>query len=288
MTPNTLLFPDGSSTQPLWFKVFADEEVSTVMDMTHEECGLFTKLRWYAVTRGSFSGDADEMWPQAKNFCGISRFKFRKLLPRVLKYFTQTDDGFCFGRDEERVSESRSNIAKARKSGQIGAQARWGSRTEPPRQPTPISDATAYADQPTSRSREDIGVEPPPPTDTRELGDPTEVVGGGGPTQTTENTEQDGYQEFAAHCKDKGLPAGTRKLWSRIKTKFPGSPTADILKNLPKFDEQYSPGLWDNHSQQALFNESQRKLQPEKKPAARKSQATLMLEETARRLGVKA
>lgn len=287
MTPRTTLtFPEGGSAQPLWFKTFPDEEFSTIVKMSNDERGLFTSLRWYALTSGGFSTDLEECWKEARNFCGISRFKFRKLFHSVVKYFTEVEGVFCFERDEERVSESRLNVAKARRSAQLAAQARWDAMKQKVPDPVPISDAPAYANQPTNQSSGvDIVGEPPPPTNIRELGELAEAVGGGGPTQTAENTETEGYQEFISHCKHKGLSPGTRVLWDRIRAKFPGSSTEHVLENLPKFDDQYSPGMWDHHSQQALFEES-RRIKPDRKPAARKSKTELMLEETARKMGI--
>ena len=260
MTPSVTPFPDLPSQQ-LWFKYLPDEEFSTICEMSNDLRGLFISMRLYAITHNGFSADMDELWAKAKNFCGISRYKFRKLFPELVKFFTEIDGRFYFSRDEERMEESREALRNSVINGRKGAAARWKERRiQAPQainQPiAPLSETRMAPDRPEENIQEEI---PPPPTNN----ETTKQGGGGSPpsestTEVIETLSDTEYQSFCAHCANPPQPLGvpSRALAFRLKQKFKPLP----LHHLPKQPGQESPGLWASNTvkPQQMFMEAER------------------------------
>jgi hypothetical protein len=249
MTPGvTPLFPDGSSSQQIWFKYLPDEELSTICEMSNDLRGLFLSLRLYAITHNGFTSDIDELWTKAKNFCGISRYKFRKLFPELVKFFTEIDGRLYFARDEDRMEESREKLRNSVIDGRKGAEARWKQRRmQAPQQinqPIATPSETPMASEP---NREEL----PPVGEVEEEANHPPNSTSGLPDVTLSDSE---YHEFVSRCAHLGFAAPNRVLGARLKKKFPSIPFREyprfgnLTEGLANKQRQQSPGMWDHEN----------------------------------------
>ena len=247
MTPSGVTpFPDLPSQQ-LWFKYLPDEELATICEMSNDLRGLFLSMRLYAITHNGFSADIDELWTKAKNFCGISRYKFRKLFPELVKFFTEIDGRFYFSRDEERMEESREALRNSVINGRKGAAARWKERRiQTPQainQPIAPLSETPMASEPIRRDL--------PVVEEEEEATPPINTATGPPTLTLSDSE---YQEFVSRCAELGFAAPNRVLGARLRRKFPNIRFRDyprfgnLTEGLSAKQRQQSPGMWDHEN----------------------------------------
>lgn len=254
-TQTTLLFPDGSSPQQLWMKSIPDEEFADLMDLSNEAAGIYTKLRFYALRNGGLPENLEEVWPKVRNFLRMNRQKFDRLWPEVRAKFQLSDGLFFVARDDERLSSSREKVIKSREYGKLGAEQRWKRNTSSISHDTNIPMATPSAtpmltDQ-TDQTRLDRpeGTEgltmcreiPPPPSSAEvEVFSSTLSTPLSSPPSVTDSE----VQALEQHCRNLNLPPPGRKLCQRLKQKFHPVPVAEFLKQLPRFENQNSPGLW--------------------------------------------
>jgi hypothetical protein len=256
---------------PVWIKVYPDEEMADTCDLTLEELGLYNRLRWYALHKGGFTENIDELWPKLRNFVRIHRQKFDRLWPHVREKFKLCSGFYTVERDEERISQSRLKLAKSREDGRLAAEKRWGATRiqainddsvtmgDPSSDPM-LTDQTDYIDK-----RE----VPPPPPNPRS---PEVVVVVDSPlaenkrdsVEHTGLTEPE-YQQFLEHAQTvqnstrRGVSAPSRKLCQKIREKFPELGVPQILERLVLFEGQTSAGLWDTLSREQLEAEARKR-----------------------------
>jgi hypothetical protein len=280
MNPQTLLFPDGSSPQQLWIKQIPDEELNTLLTLSNDERGLFTTLRFYALTYNGLSADVDLLWADIRHFCGLSHRKFLRLLPRVLTKFCKMEDKFYFYRDEDRVQSSREKVIKSRSFGKLGAERRWrnesgtnqnsgGFQMATPSATPMLTDQTdqTILDRPEGTEVLTNGREEPPPPSSAEV----EVFPSNSstPLSSPEPVTDSEVQALEQHCRKLNLPPPGRKLCDRLKQKFHPVPIAQFVQQLPRFENQNSPGLWADPAltPRILAEEAERQKNP---PPAKK------------------
>jgi hypothetical protein len=268
-------------TQP-WMRVFPADEVFEFQGSTVEEIGLVMRLRWYAAAHNGIPNTEDALNRIAKGI-GLTRGKFRKLWQFVSEKFTEIDGFLFYGPDQEKRLEADEDRRKSQESGRKGAEIRWANsdrrlRSVPKTDVAPLSENDSYHlhHQTPSEVLSTSGGYTTPPTNAREVGRVDS------PPATKQPLTDEEYQAFVVHCAEVRSPDGeqgvslpSRKLCSRIRAKFPGKSVPEIVKVLPKYNGQHSPGMWDEITPERLeletLNQSIRRDAP-RKPTERELQ----------------
>lgn len=284
--PSTPLFPDGSSPLRLYLKIFPDEEMCDLLNLSNDERGLYQTLRWYSLKNSGLPVEIEKIWEEVRYCAGVSRYKFFKLIRNVLeRKFRNFDGRFFVWSDEEKVEESRDKVSKFRTIGKLGAERRWKKQSQPESDTNVVTMATpsdtplapsylpsqslsylqdgepAAAPELTDNAREDQEQQQVPIADSMATPSATDSVAT--PSVPVSDAE---HERFCKHCKDNGITTSDRATSQRLKDRFPL-----LFPELPKLsDDQRTPGLWLNAEPERVVREANRQraeaLNPSKKP----------------------
>ena len=260
--------------------------------------GLYRDLLDHSWINYGFPADEDFIRDLFKNALGVSKYKFKKIWPQLKNFFTEIEGRYYHEKQEELRRKEDQFRAKQKKNGQKGNIVRWSRqrdlRLEPEQEsyPQTIPTATVWGSPndplppplPSPGNTEtNVTPPPPPPPDSRQEGEEASPVSSNPPPRNgepgikpEESTPRDTgppdkaltadeYRQFCEHCAtvqgldhSRGVSIPSRDLCRRIKKKFQGLPVPEILRRLPKFQNQNSPGLWDSISRENLELEALR------------------------------
>lgn len=278
--------------QQPWFRRYPVNELAEFGILNCEEYGLFARLRDYALVNGGIP-DNEEIFKRLGQMFQLSRYKMRKLWPRIENFFTLRDGIFLFEPEETQRLVVVDIRSKRKMAGRLGAERRWSEAIEEGtlRQNFAMASAIdANGGLPSTPPLEpelDSRRVPPPPT-------PSSSDAGGGGAPQGEQTQQRSLiqspvQAVQARCRELGLPECTERVAANIVQKFNGIlPVSEIPANLPRYDGQHSPGLWLKRSPQALIAETQRQAAPLTPKPMMTEQQRRILERAAERDRAKA
>lgn len=139
--------PKATKNRPL--SSFPADEMADFQGCTSEEIGLLMQLRWHAWYHGGIENTEENLFRLRKSF-GISAQKFRKKLPFLLTFFSETDGFLRFTADESRRIEADERSSKLQEAGKKGGENSWNSRRGVPK--TDVSLASASASLPLQSS----------------------------------------------------------------------------------------------------------------------------------------
>ncbi len=261
---------------------FPGDEIADFRANTCEEIGFIMQLRWFAWRNDGIPTDENFLFRLGKQL-GLTRNRFKKLYESVQNHFVFVQDRIRYRQDEPRRIETEEQTAKLQESGRKGAEIRWANnerrlRFVPKADVAPLENSDGYHLHLHSPVEAINGGEPPPPPPTPSKVE-EEVPA---PQNESQNLTNEEYQAFVVHCAEvrspdgqQGLGVPGRKLCQRLRAKFPRMTVAEIIKILPKFDGQTSPGMWDKmtaeHLQLQALNQTIRRDAP-RKPTASEEQ----------------
>lgn len=242
-----------------WIQRYPSEELAgPTRILTCEEFGLLQRLRDYAGVGGGIPNDEEYIWKLARTF-HLSKYKLRKLWPTVKNFFTVRDDCLFYEDDEEKRTAQLVMINKRRHSGHLGAEVRWGNRSEPGLSGAGNPDGNAIASaigenlakhgEPESESYSNGGYPPPP----HETG----AGGGGGadqgrtkgkdnkPVEPPPEISDREYQAIRSRAAELGMAAPRRRLAGAIRSKWPReAPLEQVCAELVRWPGQEHCGMW--------------------------------------------
>lgn len=277
-----------SRAQP-YYQRFPSDEFAETLELNCEEYGLFQRMRDYSWHKRGIP-DSKDTFERLRKAFQVSRYKMKRLWPAIENFFTLRDGFYFYEPDEAKRLQVVDISDKRSKAGKLGADARWSAQYGTGAEGERIQDGTAMAnaihDAMANASAPepypDPNYYPPPPT--------TVVEGGGGepppvPPETTESTpismdRTEAYKAVALRSMDLGMDIPGEDLARAVLKKFTGVPHAEVVKLLPRFPGQESPGLWASKTRAQLEAETARQqLEAGRKPASREEHKRRMLEE---------
>jgi hypothetical protein len=279
MSPSNII-----NRQQPWVPRYALEELGGDLLGLNCECfGFVQRLRDLAWANFGLPMSEEKLMEIGLSF-RFSRYKFRKYWSELKNFFTEKDGRLYFTRDLEHSEAAIEKSAKLQESGKLGAEIRK-QRNGYQRASVPkVGHGQAILFDGNQDPDPDIEEHlPPPPTETRPVVDDRATAGGGGEVEKiiqTGNgmgTPEADHRAILEHCHRLGIPAPSRTLSIELRAKFPGWPIAQVLQNLPRFENQTSPGLWRGMGPESLRAEAERQKNPTPKPVA-KSKLDLMMD----------
>jgi hypothetical protein len=239
----------------LWYQCYPRDELADAAGLNGVEFGFLIYLRRYSLCNEGIPDDGCTLRRLA-NALQISRYKFKQIWPRIVKYFTLVNGVYYHEEDQRRWSKVVDISDKCKVSGRLGAEARWSKH----RDSAESGVETAMA----------IAIGPP---DTRyiqraaALSTGVEAAAAAACTDSTNNTSNlADIEALTIRSHELGMAAPTSVFAAKMRAKFLNVD----FRTLPLFPGQRSVGLWLQKSEQDIRSEIERQHPPpDRKPPAK-------------------
>lgn len=261
-----------------WIPCHPADELATLMALNCDETCLLVKLRWFSFVNFGIEDDEITLKRLAKSF-HLSAYKFKKVWPRIEKFFTKLNGRIYYPDDERERLRSTEMRDKRSVSGGLGANARWGNGEvqEIRAQNLDLSgDGTCHPDEVAFATGEKW---PPQPHHNSEAvdnaeGHPHPPGQAAADAPTPGSDAGNGADPVVQRAIDLGLPKPSAQLAREVREKFPDLAPAELAARLPRFPGQNSPALWRTMSRVDLEDETRRQSSDSgRKPSAKDEQA---------------
>lgn len=238
----------AENTSQSWYKRWPHNEFAETIVLNCEEYGLLQRFRDYSIVNNGIENDLELIQRLGARF-GLSRYKLKKLWPRIENFFTLREQRFLYEQDEQERHQLFIIRGKRQLAGRLGAQARWTDRDKVASGGENLPMASAMANAiglpPGLPSEVEVEVdvevegEPPPPTPASE----SPGGGGGAPLSAQVVTDED-FRQIAQRALDLGMAAPARSLAAKIRKKFGDRPIESVIRALVRWEGQEHVGLW--------------------------------------------
>lgn len=270
-----------SQSNPYYQRYPRDEWADTGF-LNCEEYGALQRLRDFSWHHEGIPDDAAFFLKRLPGVLNISRYKLKKLWPVLENFFTLRDGFFYYESDESKRLKLVEITSKRRTAGKLGALSRWSD----------VRSAEAEADGKRMANAIPVamdlewqtdGIPEPEPYTPEGSSSSSGVVGSSPPAEEAEappgerseqnqqlaETGVEFHQAVSNHCAKLGLKIPNAELTAKLRKKFPELPSGALIRHLPRFPGQESPGLWLRYSLDDLAAEAARQSQGLRKPSGK-------------------
>jgi hypothetical protein len=280
-----------------WYKRWPSTEFAETIVLNCEEYGLLQRFRDHSIVNNGIEDDQELIQRLGARF-GLSRYKLKKLWPRIENFFTLRDQRFVYEQDEQERHQLFIIRGKRQLAGRLGAQARWSERdrTASDGENVPMANAMANAISLPSGLPSEVEVEV---ESRREVSSAAAITRGHAasaaaaaespPTtqasQELTNPHDDrnrrAFEALSVRCAELQMPVPSPDLAVEVVKKFTHLSPEEAARALPRFPDQRNAALWLSKSVLEIELEAARQataLHGDRKPTAKEQHQQHMLE----------